>query len=99
MKALLFLLILAAGGAAGYEIYLQRQNTADFLTKRAAFQAQANKLTAEHQKLAAEKDQDIQELAAIHGQAADLQAQIHGVVQAAGIPPTAATNAAPVAAH
>lgn len=100
MKALLFLLILATAGAAGYEIYLQRQNAADFIAKRAAFQAQMDKLAAEQQKLAAEKDRALQEIAMIHGQATDLKAQIHGVAQAAGIPPAAAaTNAAPVAAH
>ncbi len=98
MKALLFLLIVAAGGGAGYEFYLQQQNTADFLSKRATFQAQADKLTAEHRKLAAEKDQDVQDLAAIHQQAADLQGQIHGVAQVTA-PAGAATNAAPAAAH
>jgi hypothetical protein len=34
MKALLFLAILAAGGGAAYEFYIQQQAQADFLQKR-----------------------------------------------------------------
>jgi uncharacterized protein HemX len=66
VKALLFLLLIAALGAAGYEFYLQQTAQADYIEKRQEYVGQITQLTAQNKQLQEENDQQARDLAQPH---------------------------------
>ncbi len=62
MRALLFLLVIAGFGGAGYEFYLQQKAEADFVQKRQTDLPQIAQLTAENKQMQDDNDQSQREL-------------------------------------